>query len=182
MVTVNYRLGALGFLRFRHGRRKPGPSKVLPTSTETVPTTTSSWRIDSLRRSAVVLLSQKNPKDTVDCLKGVESSRLVQTLASFSPVFQQPPNVFLPQFGRDDLIPLGDPFAILDGRFNYYDKKDAFLAYTTEEGSYLLTVNNPDVFGVFGEKDTGIDDVQAKSMMTKFLENFPQPDVLALPL
>ncbi|KAG8178531.1 hypothetical protein JTE90_027841 [Oedothorax gibbosus] len=114
----------------------------------------------------------ENPKDTVDCLKGVDASSLVRTLASFSPVFQQPPNVFMPQFGED-------PFAILDGNIPNNDKKQFMFAFTSDEGSYLLTVNNPDIFGVFGEKDAGIDGVQTKSMMTKFLENFPQPDGLA---
>ncbi|KAG8174305.1 hypothetical protein JTE90_006174 [Oedothorax gibbosus] len=121
----------------------------------------------------------ENPKATVDCLKGVDASSLVQTMASFSPVFQQPPNVFLPQFGRDDIIQVADPFSSIDAIIKYNYTKVVLFVFNGDEGSYLLTVNNPDVFGVFGEIDTGIDDAQAKSMMTKFLENFPQPDDLA---
>ncbi|KAG8178851.1 hypothetical protein JTE90_017626 [Oedothorax gibbosus] len=177
VVTVNYRLGALGFLSSGTDDA-PGNAG---TTNEYGDGSDNNIKLADRLAEAVGCGSSiaENPKDTVDCLKGVEASRIVQTLASFSPVFQQPPNVFLPQFGRDHLVPIGDPFEILDGTTNYYDKKDALLAFNRDEGSYLLTVNNPDVFGVFGEKDIGIDDVQAKSMMTKFLENFPQPDDLA---
>ncbi|KAG8195899.1 hypothetical protein JTE90_001134 [Oedothorax gibbosus] len=106
-----------------------------------------------------------DPADTVQCLRDVDASELVRVLSSFSK--NQPPSVFLPQFGRDDLIPF-DPF---DANWHSIGQF-ILLGFNSDEGSHLLTTRNPNIFGVFGEKDVGISAKSAKHILKKFLINF----------
>ncbi|KAG8177225.1 hypothetical protein JTE90_014271 [Oedothorax gibbosus] len=116
--------------------------------------------------------ARDDPDATMECLKGIEASRLVRTAASLSRG-RGPPNVFLPQIYPPVEGFLYNPFRELKYQ-NESQFRDTYATFTSDAGSALLTTAFPKLFGAFGEKDVPLSANCAKKVARRFLRKFPQ--------
>ncbi|GFR12005.1 acetylcholinesterase-1 [Trichonephila clavata] len=79
-------------------------------------------------------------------------------------------NVFLwPQYG-DKIVPINPRIAVLQGNF---ECTDTLIGNTKDEGSLVLTTQNPKIFGFFGEKNPQINKTFGADLIRDILTGVP---------
>ncbi|KAG8196825.1 hypothetical protein JTE90_027539 [Oedothorax gibbosus] len=114
----------------------------------------------------------QHPKEVVECLRGLDAEDL---LRAEEQLFPKIPIVgFIPQFG-DELLPNDPQTAVFHTNFNC---KDLFFGFNKDEGSLRLTLSQPELYGLFGEKNPPLNKTFGRDEIRTFLnKSFPQSPV-----
>ncbi|GBM76694.1 Acetylcholinesterase-1 [Araneus ventricosus] len=104
------------------------------------------------------------------CMKVSKTAvHLARALWSFDPTST---TSFFPQYG-DDLLPRNALDEIREG--NFHDVP-LLIGNTNDEGSFIITTGQPEVFGFFGHKNTIINKTHAEDMIRSIFRGFDNPE------
>ncbi|KAG8196826.1 hypothetical protein JTE90_027540 [Oedothorax gibbosus] len=110
----------------------------------------------------------QHPKEVVQCLKGLNTDDL---LIAEEQLIPKAVNSFVPQFG-DELLPNDPETAVFHTNFNC---KDLFMGVNKDEGALGLTMSQPELYGVYGEKNPPLNkDFGRNEIRTFISKTFPQ--------
>ncbi|GBM49431.1 Acetylcholinesterase-1 [Araneus ventricosus] len=112
---------------------------------------------------------ENDPQSVVDCLRSRKATDLALVLWSFNPTSTRS---FLPQYG-DDLIPIDALGEIRNGNFQ---NVPLLIGNTRDEGSFQITTGQPELFGLFGQKNPIINKTQAENIIRNIFRNFDNPE------
>ncbi|GIX73519.1 carboxylic ester hydrolase [Caerostris extrusa] len=112
---------------------------------------------------------EDNPDGVVGCLREQNATYLAYVLWSLDPTSIA---AFFPQYG-DELLPNNAVDDIREGSFT--NAVPLLIGSNKDEGSFLITTQNPEIFGFFGYKDPEINKPYAESMLLKIFSNFTDP-------
>ncbi|KAF8773143.1 Acetylcholinesterase-1 like protein [Argiope bruennichi] len=112
---------------------------------------------------------ENDPQSVVSCLRSKKAAHLARVLWSFNPTATAS---FFPQYG-DDLIPRNFLDEMREGNFH---KFPLLIGNTRDEGSFLVTTAEPEVFGFFGDKNPIINKTHAENMIRSIFGSFDDPE------
>ncbi|GBM20685.1 Acetylcholinesterase-1 [Araneus ventricosus] len=101
---------------------------------------------------------ENDPESVVGCLRSKKADDLARVLWSFSPAAT---SSFFPQYD-DDLIPRNFLDEMREGNFHHVP---LLIGNVRDEGAFLITTKQPEVFGFFGHKNPNINKTHAEDMI-----------------